>query len=46
MPKVSIVLPVYNVAQYIGKCTESLLNQTLDDLEVFFVDDHGPDNSM
>lgn len=46
MPKVSIVLPVYNVAQYIGKCSESLLNQTLDDLEVFFVDDHGPDNSM
>ena len=46
MPKVSIILPVYNVAQYIGKCTDSLLNQTLDDLEVFFVDDHGPDNSM
>lgn len=46
MPKVSIILPVYNVAQFIGKCTDSLLNQTLDDLEIFFVDDHGPDNSM
>lgn len=46
MPKVSIILPVYGVAQYIAKCTDSLLNQTLDDLEIFFVDDHGPDNSM
>lgn len=46
MPKISIILPVYNVGQFIGKCTESLLNQTLDDLEIFFVDDHGPDNSM
>ncbi|MCQ2192364.1 MAG: glycosyltransferase [Paludibacteraceae bacterium] len=46
MPKVSVILPVYGVAQYIAKCTDSLLNQTLDDLEIFFVDDHGPDNSM
>lgn len=46
MAKISIIIPVYNVGQYIGKCTDSLLNQTLDDLEIFFVDDHGPDNSM
>lgn len=46
MAKVSVIIPVYNVARFIGKCTQSLLNQTLDDLEVFFVDDHGPDNSM
>lgn len=46
MPKISIILPVYGVAQFIAKCTDSLLNQTLGDLEIFFVDDHGPDDSM
>ncbi len=46
MTKVSIILPVYNVAQYIEKCTQSLLEQTLEDIEFIFVDDHGPDNSI
>ncbi len=46
MVKVSIILPVYGVAQYIEKCTQSLLVQTLDDMEFLFVDDHGPDNSI
>ena len=46
MAKVSIIIPVYNVEKFIGKCTQSLLAQTLDDMEVFFVDDHCPDNSM
>lgn len=46
MPKVSIIIPVYGVERFIAKCTESLLAQTLDDFEVFFVDDHGPDKSM
>lgn len=46
MPKVSIIIPVYGVEKFIAKCTESLLAQTLDDFEVFFVDDHGPDKSM
>ncbi len=44
--KVSVILPVYGVAQYIEKCTESLLAQTLDDIEFLYVDDHGPDNSI
>lgn len=44
--KVSVILPVYGVAQYIEKCTESLLNQTLQDMEFIYVDDHGPDNSI
>lgn len=44
--KVSVILPVYGVAQYIEKCTQSLLAQTLDDMEFIFVDDHGPDNSI
>ena len=46
MTKVSVILPVYGVAQYIEKCTESLLAQTLEDMEFIYVDDHGPDNSI
>lgn len=46
MIKVSVILPVYGVADYIVKCTQSLLNQTLDEMEFLFVDDHGPDNSI
>lgn len=46
MPKVSVILPVYNVAQYIEKCIESLLAQTLTDVEFIFVDDCSPDNSV
>ena len=46
MIKVSVILPVYGVADYIVKCTESLLAQTLKEIEFLFVDDHGPDNSI
>ncbi|MBO4740722.1 MAG: glycosyltransferase [Bacteroidales bacterium] len=46
MVKVSVILPVYGVAEYIEKCTLSLLAQTLDDMEFIFVDDHGPDDSI
>jgi len=46
MVKVSVILPVYGVAKYIEKCIESLLAQTLDEMEFIFVDDHGPDNSI
>ena len=46
MIKVSVILPVYGVAQYIEKCTQSLLDQTLQEMEFIFVDDHGPDNSI
>lgn len=46
MIKVSVILPVYGVAEYIEKCTQSLLNQTLQEMEFIFVDDHGPDNSI
>ena len=46
MVKVSVILPVYGVAQYVVKCTESLLAQTLQEMEFIFVDDHGPDNSI
>lgn len=46
MPKVSICVPVYNVEQYIGRCIESIQNQTMLDIEIIFVNDCTPDNSM
>jgi len=46
MVKVSVILPVYGVADYIVKCTKSLLAQSLEEMEFIFVDDHGPDNSI
>lgn len=45
-PKVSVIVPVYNVAAYVEKCAVSLFEQTLDDIEFIFVDDCGPDNSI
>lgn len=44
MPKVSIIVPVYNVEKYIHRCVESLLNQTLSDIQIILVDDESPDN--
>lgn len=46
MPKVSICVPVYNVEQYIGRCIESIQNQTLSDIEILVVNDATPDKSM
>lgn len=43
--KVSVIVPVYNVAGYIEKCARSLFEQTLDELEIIFVDDCSPDHS-
>lgn len=45
MPKVSIIVPVYNVENYINKCLESLVNQTLQDIEIIVVNDGSTDNS-
>lgn len=42
----SIIVPVYNVEKYIGKCLNSLVNQSFDDYEIIVVDDETPDNSM
>lgn len=46
MPKVSIVVPVWNVEPYIRKCLESLSIQTLNDIEVIIVNDGTEDNSQ
>lgn len=43
-PKISIIVPVYNVEKYLDRCMQSLLNQTLKDIEIIMVDDGSPDN--
>ena len=45
MVKVSVIVPVYNVEAYLEKCLDSLVNQTLKDIEIIVVDDGSPDNS-
>lgn len=44
--KVSVIIPVYNVEKYIGRCVHSLFSQTLNEMEFIFVDDCTPDNSI
>ncbi|HFU4376843.1 TPA: glycosyltransferase family 2 protein [Streptococcus suis] len=46
MPKVSIIIPVYNTEQYIGECIESILKQTLTDIELILIDDCSTDHSL
>lgn len=45
MPKVSVIVPVYNVEKYLRKCMDSLVNQTLKDIEIVVVNDGSPDGS-
>ncbi|MCH5218014.1 MAG: glycosyltransferase family 2 protein [Muribaculaceae bacterium] len=45
-PSISVIVPVYSVAPYIEKCARSLFEQTLEPLEIIFVDDCTPDNSI
>ncbi|MBC8578959.1 glycosyltransferase family 2 protein [Zhenhengia yiwuensis] len=45
MPKVSIIVPIYNVQQYLAKCIDSLLEQTLQEIEIILVDDGATDKS-
>jgi CDP-glycerol glycerophosphotransferase len=44
--KVSIIVPVYNVEKYLRQCMESLVNQTLKEIEIIVVNDGSPDNSI
>lgn len=46
LPKVSVIIPVYGVERFIGRCAETLMQQTLQDVEYIFVDDATPDRSM
>ena len=44
MPLVSVIVPVYKVEAYLDKCVESLVSQTLKDIEIILVDDGSPDS--
>lgn len=46
MPKVSIIVPVYNVEKYLRKCIDSLVNQTLNDIEIICINDGSTDKSL
>lgn len=46
MSTLSVIVPVYNTEKYLPKCIESLLAQTLKDIELIFVNDCSPDNSI
>ena len=43
-PKISVVIPVYKVEEYIHQCIDSVINQTYTNLEIILVDDGSPDN--
>ena len=45
-PKLSVIVPVYNTEKYLSKCLDSILNQTLRDIEVIIVNDGSTDNSQ
>ena len=45
IPKISIIVPIYNVEKYLRRCLDSLVNQTLKEIEVILVDDESPDKS-
>lgn len=45
-PKISVILPVYNVEPYLRRCMDALINQSLSDIEIIAVNDCSPDNSL
>lgn len=46
MAKVSVIVPVWNVEKYLDNCLKSLINQTLDDIEILVINDDSPDHSQ
>ena len=46
MPKVSVVIPVYNTEKYLRECLDSVVNQTLKDIEIICINDGSTDNSL
>ena len=46
IPKVSVIIPVYNIEEYLSQCLDTVLNQTLKEIEIICVDDGSTDNSL
>ena len=44
-PKISIIVPVYNIENYVKRCIESIIGQTYNNVEIILVDDGSTDNS-
>ena len=45
-PKVSVIIPVYNTEEYIGETLNSIINQTLKEIEIIVINDGSTDNSL
>ena len=46
MVEISVVIPIYNVEDYLEECLDSIVNQTFTDLEIICVNDGSKDNSL
>jgi len=46
VPKVSVIMPIYNVEDYLGECLDSIINQTLEDIEIICINDGSTDNTL
>lgn len=46
MPKVSVIIPVYNAEKYLEKCIGSIAEQTFQDIEIITINDGSTDNSL
>ena len=46
MPVISVIVPVYNVEKYLERCLDSIINQTLKNVEIICVNDGSTDNSI
>ena len=46
MPKVSVIIPVYNAEKYLNECISSIANQTMEDIEILAINDGSTDNSL
>jgi len=46
MPKISIIIPIFNTEKYLNECLDSVVNQTFKDIEIICIDDGSTDNSL
>ena len=46
MVKISVIVPIYNVSNYLKRCLDSLIRQTLKDIEIICINDGSSDNSL